>query len=59
MMMSLSTELTLTEHRRRIAALEEGLRRALRIIDSPRYRDAAGLRPNAHPGVMDLRELVK
>ena len=42
----------------RIAALEDALRRALTIIDCPHYRDIAGMRPNAHPAVDDIRALL-
>jgi hypothetical protein len=42
----------------RIAELEAALRRALTIIDSPHYRDKAGVRPSANPGVDDIRELL-
>jgi hypothetical protein len=42
----------------RIAELEAALRRALTIIDSPHYRDAAGVRPSAHPAVDEMRELL-
>lgn len=44
--------------RRRIDELETALRRALTIIDSPAYRDTAGMRPSAHPAVDDIRAVL-
>lgn len=43
---------------KRSSQLEEGLRRALKIIDGP-YRDKAGLPPSTHPAVDDLRALIE